>query len=373
MQAAVSRTRTEQLAGTELERRFSALGGRLPRLCLAVLPTRVHRWNGVSEILGTEVWIKRDDETSPLYGGNKPRKLEFLLAEVRRRGARSVLTFGGLGTHHGLATALFARQIGLQCWVGLLDQPVTRAVRDNLLWLYSAGARMFYGRTVVGLVSRALWHYTGEVLQRRRPVIIPTGGSSALGTVAFVNAGLELAAQVERGEVPCPSTVYVALGSGGTAAGLALGLALANLPSEVRAVRVTDILPPGKRRLSALVRFAWAWLRARGADLPAEPPALRLHVVEGFVGRGYGWPSTEAEWWRERVAERDEVRLDSTYTAKCFHGMVEEIRCGKAGTSPLFWHTFSRVQPENVLGPRPDFHALPKPFHRFFQDDRNEG
>lgn len=351
---------------TELERRFPSLRGHLPRLPLTVLPTPVQRWQVVSDRLGSEVWIKRDDETSPVYGGNKPRKLEFLLAEAQRRGCRGVLTFGGLGTHHGLATAIFARKIGMHCLVGLLYQPVTPAVRDNLLWLHAAGARMFYARTIAGLAGRALVRYAGEALRGQRPGIIPTGGSSAPGTVAFVNAGLELATQVERGECPCPTTVYVALGSGGTAAGLALGFALANLPTEVCAVLVSDIVPPNQRRLTGLARSAWEWLRRHGAEFPAKLPPLRLRVVEGFVGRGYGWPSAEAERWREHVGREGEVQLDSTYTAKCFQAMVEEIRAGKAGTHPLFWHTFSRVRPEQSLGPQPDFHELPRPFHRFF-------
>ncbi len=351
---------------SELERWYPELGGRIARIRLTQLPTRVHVWQSVSDAVRSEVWIKRDDESSPVYGGNKPRKLEFLLAEAKARGRRAVLTFGGLGTHHGLAAALFSRKLGLACWVGLLDQPLTAPVRDNLLCLHAAGARLFYGRTVSSLAARALWLYAKQAATGQAPAVIPTGGSAPAGTVAFVNAALEFAAQVHRGECPCPRSVYVALGSGGTAAGLALGLALAGLPTEVRAVLVTDIFPPSEARLIRMAGAAWRWLRSRGAHVPKVPPSLHLRVVHGFQGRGYGWPSPPAEAWRQRFAGAEGVWLDATYTAKCVHGMIATLEAESAKGPVLFWHTFSKVRPEERLGPLPDYRELPREFHRFF-------
>lgn len=362
-QEAVAEQRTAETL--ELERRFPGLRAPL-RVRLTELPTRVHRWRVASEALGEEVWIKRDDESSPLYGGNKPRKLEFLLAQAIGRGRRGVLTFGGLGTHHGLATAIFARQLGLRCTLGLLDQPLTPEVRENLLALVAAGAEMFCARSVGELALRAVGRYLALTWSGVRPMIIPTGGSGAAGTVAFVNAGLEFATQVSEGQCPSPTAVYVALGSGGTAAGLALGFALAGLPCEVRAVLVTDILPPGELRLRKLAEAAWRWLQRAGAALSGEPPPLRLRVVRGFVGRGYGWPTPEAEGWRARLGGQEGVRLDPTYTAKCVHALCSEVGRGEVRGPVVFWHTYSQVRPQESLGPLPSWRELPKPLQRFF-------
>lgn len=227
-----------------IERRFPALRGRLPRVCLTSLPTRVHRLVKLERELGAEqLWIKRDDESGALYGGNKPRKLEFVLGDALKRGRRTLLTFGGIGTHHGLATALCARSVGLRTILLLLPQPVTDHVRRSLLLDYAAGAEMHYAPTVPLLTLQALWLWTREFLRGNWPYVVPVGGSSALGTLGHVNAAIELQEQIRAGELPEPEWIFAPLGTGGTVAGLVLGAKLAGLRARIVAVQVTDILP----------------------------------------------------------------------------------------------------------------------------------
>src|SRR6185295_14891536 len=135
-----------------IERAFPALRGRLPRVRLTQLPTRVHRLARLGASLGTDdLWVKRDDESGTLYGGNKPRKLEFLLGEALARGKHSVLTSGGIGTHHGLATTICARSVGLQTILLLLKQPLTEHVRRCLLLDQAAAAELHYGANIPSL------------------------------------------------------------------------------------------------------------------------------------------------------------------------------------------------------------------------------
>src|SRR4030095_13976732 len=242
----MTRTATTDLA---LVRRFPALA-RLPRHALTTLPTPVQPLARLASRrnLGA-LWIKRDDLTGPLYGGNKPRKLEFLLGAAQQRGRRAVITFGGIGTHHGLATAICARDAGLHAVLVLLPQPVTEHVRHCLLLDQAVGAELHLAGSVAGVAAVAPRLCASGILRGRPLAIIPTGGSSARGAIGYVNAACELADQVRAGTLPEPDAIFVPLGSGGTAACPVLGCRLAGLRTRVVSVLVTDLLPPSPSRL----------------------------------------------------------------------------------------------------------------------------
>lgn len=352
-----------------LLRRWPTLAARLPRVALVEGPTPLAPLARLGAARGIPgLWIKRDDRTSPVYGGNKPRKLEWLLGSARAAGARAVMTFGGIGTHHGLATAACARAVGMRTILVLIPQPVTPHVRQCLLTDQALGAELHLASGVPDVVRRGLallarCRWRGEPL-----AVIPTGGSSALGTLGYVDAALELAEQVAAGAMPEPDAIFVPLGSGGTVAGLVLGLRLAGLRTRVVGVLVTDILPPSPRRLRALARAA-----ARRLAPEVAPPPLALDdfaIDRDFVGPAYGAPTAAAEAARDLVRELEDVRLETTYTGKCLAALL-----ARAATPPwrdrtlLFWNTFSSVDPAGVAGPLPDWRMLPAPFHRFFAND----
>ncbi|MBI3785408.1 MAG: pyridoxal-phosphate dependent enzyme [Deltaproteobacteria bacterium] len=347
-----------------MERRWPELCGALPRVGLTTLPTRVHRLERLGAGLGVDLWVKRDDESGPLYGGNKPRKLEFILGDAVADGKKSVMTFGGIGTHHGLATAICARSLGLRTILVLLRQPVTEHVRHSLLLDYTAGAEMHYAPSVPGVTARALRICARELLRGELPYIVLTGGTSPLGTLGYVNAAFELKEQIDGGLLPEPGWIFAPLGSGGTIAGLTLGAKLAGLKSRVVAVLVTDILPPSAGRLATMARKSSEVLRAR-VDLgsvgvgPAD-----FTILSGFVGRAYGAPTEEGRRACERMHELEHITLETTYTAKCVAGMLEALRSPEYHRAPvLFWNTYSSIDPSHHLGPLPDYHQLPKAFH----------
>lgn len=353
---------------TALLRRWPAVATRLPRVLLVDAPTPVAPLGRLGAARGIpRLWIKRDDRTSTVYGGNKPRKLELLLGAARARGHRAVLTFGGIGTHHGLATAACARAVGMRTVLVLIPQPVTPHVRHCLLTDHALGAELHLAsgipdvvRRGLGLLARGRWR--GEPL-----AIIPTGGSSALGTLGYVDAALELAEQIAAGNLPEPDAIFVPLGSGGTVAGLVLGLRLAGLRTRVVGVLVTDILPPSPRRLRALARAA---ARRLAPDVAMPPLALDdFEIDRDFVGPAYGAPTEAAEAARALAADLEDVALETTYTGKCLAALLARAGTDRwRGRTLLFWNTFSSVDPAATLGPLPDWRTLPAPFHRFFAD-----
>ena len=354
--------------GLALEQRFPGFTFRVPRYRLTALPTPVHRLTRLGQDGGIpNLWVKRDDASGPFYGGNKPRKLEWLLGDALRRGRRSVMTFGGIGTHHGLATTICARQAGLRTILVLLPQPLSEHVCHCLLLDHAYGAELHVAPSVAAAAATSVGLIVRGAVRRDVPSIIPVGGTSPLGTLGYVNAALELAEQVRVGDCPEPDSIFVPLGSGGTIAGLVLGLKLAGLRSRVVGVLVTDILPPSPSRLARLANRCWKRLRGAVPEIPhVRVGSADFSIVDGFVGPGYGAPTEEAAQAIDLMREREGISLETTYTGKCLaallHLAAEEYRA----QTLLFWNTYSSVDPARDLPQLPDFRELPPSFHRFF-------
>jgi len=345
---------------------FPGLRQRVPWTALVNAPTAVHRLENVSERLGRDVWIKRDDRTSPLYGGNKPRKLEFVLGEALAQGKRTLVTGGGLGTNHGLATAVFGKELGLRVLLGLADQPVTAHVRENLLLHHAYGAETRY----VGSIARALIrYYVIERLRRRDAFFIPAGASSPAGTLGYVDAALELALQVEREEMPLPHVIFVAVGSAGTMAGLVLGLRLTGLATRVIGVRVGPAPFAGPRAVLHLARKTLTLMRRRDPDVPPLRLSLAdVRVDSDHLGPGYGHPTDEARKAIRLMQDAEGIPLEVTYSGKAFAALVHSVGTTPAEKPILFWNTFNSVDLSPIartIEPR----MLPKPFHRFFEGE----
>jgi D-cysteine desulfhydrase len=351
-----------------LLRAFPALRQRCPRRAYTALPTPVEVFP-LDGVPAGGLYVKRDDRSGTSYGGNKPRKLEFIIGAALARGARRLVTSGGLGTHHGLATTILGKEAGLATTLVLVPQPVTDAVRRSLLLHAAYGAELVFGASVPAAALRGAAALATAALRGERPFLVATGGSSIRGTLGIVSAGLELGEQVRGGAVPEPAEVWVAVGSGGTLAGLVAGLRLAGLASRVVGVLVTDILPPSPRRLARAANAALRRLRALGADVPALAIApADFDLVRDQLGAGYGAPTTAA---REAVeaAARCGVLLETTYTGKALAALRERaVRAAWPQRPVLFWNTYNGVDVE-ARAPRPlDPGSLPPRFRRFLDE-----
>ncbi|HEU0023937.1 MAG TPA: pyridoxal-phosphate dependent enzyme [Thermoleophilaceae bacterium] len=324
-----------------LHDRFPALRGSLPHLQLGERPTPVRALEGLSAEGRAPVWLKDDGAFgSGPWGGNKVRKLEWLLPEARRRGASTLVTVGGLGTNWGLAAALYGREQGLRTVLALVDQPMDEHVRRQLERLRASGASLHFTHGKARTIAALPWlllRNTG----RRPPYVLPAGGSTAVGVLGYVEAAFEIADQVAGGTLPEPSHLVVPMGSAGTAAGLALGFRLAGLHTRVVGVPVTHQLRLDPRSTAKLARRAAALLRRRGAGLPADaPPEDDLTVLDGWIGAGYGHPTAAGEAATAAVRDGDGLALDPVYTAKAVAALRAENRAGRFGDGPvLYLHT----------------------------------
>lgn len=312
-------------------------GLEMEHLRLGTGPTPVRRLDG-DLVGGAEVWLK-DESTfgDGGWGGNKVRKLEWILPEARRRGVRTLFTVGGIGTHWGLAAALYGREHGLRTLLGLVDQPVDDHVREQLARLEASGAELHRYRDPLrlrlaapGLIARA------ALRDRRLPWYLPAGGSNAFGALAYVETALEIAGQVAGGLLPEPGTVVTAVGSGGTAAGLALGLRLAGLRTRVFGVVVNDAFPLDAPVIVRLANRTADLLRERGAtldDAPLEPENVTMRT--DWLGETYGDP-TPASIAAVAAAERDELHLEPVYTGKSL-AAIRDVAESDELAEPILW------------------------------------
>lgn len=358
----------EAVADRPLFRRFPALAGVLPHVTLADLPTPVERLGVLEDELGVgQLWVKRDDLSGEPYGGNKVRKLEFLLGEALRDGATDVVTFGAAGSNHALATAVYASRLGMRPVSVLVPQHAAPYVRRNLLAQQAVGARLFY-RASAASRDRAAERMRERAPSGRRLAVVPMGGTSPLGTVGFVNAAFELAEQVAAGALPEPERLYVALGSMGTAAGLAIGCAAAGLRTAVVPVRVTPEVVANEALWAKLVRDTVALLRAADGSFPdVVAKVIDTPLRHDAYGEDYAVP-TAAGSEAIGIAVRAGIALEGTYTGKAFAALVADGREGLLGErTVLFWDTYNSRDLAPLVGDA-DWRRLPKRFHTYFQE-----
>jgi len=323
----------------------------------------------LGQALGAEhLYIKRDDLGGRPYGGNKVRKLEFLLGDALRRGAREVLTFGYAGSNHALATAIYARRVGLRSISMLLPQRNAAYVCHNLLLAHACGAELHQYRNIpLLIVATALQMLCHRAKTGRFPQLIPTGGSSPLGTVGIVNGAFELAEQVHAGEMPEPDLVYVAAGSMGTAVGLMLGLKAAGLKSRVIAVRASYERFVNARGMVRLFQKTNALLCSADPGFPTlECPEREVHLRHEFFGDGYALVTEECREAMELAERWEGIKFEGTYTGKAFAALIHDVRKGEcADRVALFWNTCNSNDFSNVIA-GVDHRRLPRCFHRYF-------
>lgn len=316
-----------------LAQRFEGLA-RIAHVPLIDGPTPIERLAHVSDEIGAEVWVKRDDRSSARYGGNKVRKLEWLLAAARAKNADALVTLGGYGSHFVVACQAHGAALGFETHAVIFPQARTHQVDRQLALMEALGVHVHRATSYAGAIAKLA--RIKVALRRRKTVVLPPGGSTRLGTIGFVEASLELASQLEAHAMPEPRQILVAAGSGGTVAGLAVGCALAGLSTRVIGVRVVDRYPGFERACRWLVDRTAALLRKtdpRFPDIAANANEL-LAFEHGFAGDRYGDPTPLGAIATE-LASRDGVALEPTYTAKTFAAALDRAKNGPI----LYWHT----------------------------------
>ncbi|MCG2586645.1 D-cysteine desulfhydrase [Massilia sp. TS11] len=317
---------------------------RFPRVRLTQAPTPLEPLPNLSKLLGgPNLYIKRDDNTGLALGGNKTRKLEFLMGEALAQGATHIVTQGATQSNHVRQTIAAANKLGLRCTV-LLEERVSDGAPEyyrngNVLLDQIMGASI--ETRPGGIDMNAELIPVGERLRAagERPYLIPGGGSNPIGALGYVVAAQEIIAQsTEQGLVV--DAVVHATGSTGTQAGLVVGMEMANSGIPVLGVSVRQ---PQARQIENVTRLAqqtWQLLELPGA---LRPEAVQVNAE--YVGAGYGITTEASNATIGLLARTEGILLDPVYSAKGFAGLLDLIRQGhyRAGQNIVFVHTGGAV------------------------------
>ena len=323
----------------EITTRAPGLVDTLPRLRLAQLPTPLEEARRLSESLGgPRIFLKRDDLTGVALGGNKVRKLEFVIGRAVAEGRDSLVVCGGFQSNLARIAAAIGNRLGLHVVLVLGGEPgEPRLPTGNLLLDH------LYGATVHTVDTSPRWEFGTAVedvaedlrKQGRRPFVVPLGGSGPEGMAGYVSATEELLAQLADLAVQ-PSRLYVAVGSGGTFSGLVLGALNQRASYQVVGISVS------RNRDYLLEQIPVATQAAAAAlGLARRPVVSDLCVDDGYIGAGYGAMTEGCRDAISLVARTEGVLLDPVYCGKAMHGLIDHIRTGQIASreTVVFLHT----------------------------------
>lgn len=302
----------------------------LPRKPLGSFPTPLEPLPHFSAWLGgPQIWVKRDDHTGLAFGGNKTRKLEYLLAEAESHGAGMVLTRGAVQSNHCRQTAAAAARSQLACRLVLTGHPPQETTGNTFLD-HLLGAEIIWSedddpQDTLDQAFQQAWDAGA------RPYLIPYGGSSPLGVMGYVQAMRELAEQnldFDR--------MILASSSGGTQAGLVVGAQLVGYRGRVTGISVDLPMQPLQERIADLANQTADLL---SLDKRFEPQ--KVIIDDGYLGQGYGLMGAAEKEAVRALAQHEGLMLDPVYTGRAMAGLIGQVRNGeiKADERILFWHT----------------------------------
>lgn len=308
--------------------------GDLPRVCLGHFPTPIDELQRLSSLLGgPRILVKRDDLTGLATGGNKTRKLEYLIADALDQDATTIITAGAAQSNHARQTAAAAARYGLQC-VLVLAPMAPPVITGNLLIDDLLGARVRW--TGGGDAYAAMKDVAREEREAgRRPYIIPVGGSNAIGASAYVAAMDEAVRQALDRDLHIDHIV-VASGSGGTQAGLVAGARASNFWGRILGISVSRTA-----KVLSQVVLDLAQLTADSLGLRVTIDAESVQVNDDYLGDGYGVMGEGEREAIRLVARQEGLLLDPVYTGRAMSGLIDMIRRGEftRKETVLFWHT----------------------------------
>lgn len=363
---------------------FPELAQKLPHLELGEFPTPIQKLEQLgSTIKFKNIYIKRDDldgmknvdpdtnTSNNLFGGNKVRKLEFLLANALAEEAETVLTFGAAGSNHALETAIYSQLVGLDCIIMLVPQENASYVQRNLL------LDLYYDPTIKAYLSPAqrdvdMMNTSQKFIldNKKSPYFIPAGGSNEIGSIGYVNAAFELKEQIDQKLLPEPDLIYVTAGSCGTSAGLILGIKAAGLKSKVIAVRICGSHENTKNQIETLISLTNKYLNQLDPNFKMLDIkyGVDFEINSDFVGEKYAKISVEAAAAIKLLNMTEKIKLDGTYTGKTFAALLNDVKNKKelADKNILFIDTFCSGTFEE-LTKQVDYKDLPNLLQRYFE------
>lgn len=319
----------------------------LPKFNLGFFPTPVHKLERLSEQLGVNLYLKRDDLTGPsLFGGNKIRKLEYLVGDAIKQGADTLITFGATQSNHAMETAVAARKAGMDV-ILYLETITPNKVGDdraNILVDKVLGAKIHYvsmeNRTEAEADAFAMAAAQKEAAELakagHKAYIIPVGGATPIGSTGFALGFKELMAQLPDIDV---DYIVQGSGTGGTAAGLIAGTKAFSKPDHPTQILSMNVSPKPEEHYQKVVDIANDALELLG--LARNVTLADTHFDQSYFGEGYEIPSASGSAAIQLLARTEGILTDPVYTGKAFAGLLDYVKTGKIkpGSSVVFWHT----------------------------------
>lgn len=317
----------------------------VPRASLGFFPTPLHRLDNLSAELGVNLFIKRDDFTGAnLFGGNKTRKLEFLIGQAKALGCEYVFTYGATQSNHAMQTAWAASKYGIKpvLYLAAVVKPDMNDLKANLLLDNIFGAEihivdLLEGEDFIDAEKRSFRmgaeHIARLEAEGHKCLDIPMGGASPQGSLGYVRAMAELADQPQHFDY-----LYHSTGSGGTMAGIAAGTKVLGLDTQVHSITA---MPVGDSYAKAAAALANDALKLIGCDSECTVTEDDFIVDQNHYGPGYECPSEEGTEAIKMLASKEGILVDPVYSGKAFAGLIADIRSGSIpqGSDVLFLHT----------------------------------
>jgi 1-aminocyclopropane-1-carboxylate deaminase/D-cysteine desulfhydrase-like pyridoxal-dependent ACC family enzyme len=349
-----------------LHQYFPELGKKLPNIQLGKFPTPCEKLKTLSHQTGNSLYLKRDDISGDLYGGNKVRKLEYLLADAQRIGSRRIITSGAVGSNHALAVATYSSKLGFKVVLMLFGDQRGEHVKMNLLADCKTGAEMCYDVTYEEhqkhLAQIEAFYKEKDGIP---PYIIPAGGTSVLGMAGYVNAAFEIKAQIDCGEIPSPDAVFLPFGTMGTAAGLVLGMKVAGVQCKVIPILVVPSFVADENKFSSLVKSANEYYHSLDESFPmVEFKPEEFKIDKSKLGPGYGLSTKQSDEAIKTFRDLEGVTLDGVYSGKAAAAFLEYCYVNNGTKKNIcFWNTKSSIPLEKNTEYKS---KLPEQFQMFF-------
>jgi D-cysteine desulfhydrase len=346
----------------------------IPWTSLGDFPTPIERLEKLGGIHGfADLYVKRDDKSSMVYGGNKVRKLEWVLADAEAKQRKTLICIGGSGSNQVLATTIYGKKMGFRIVGVVFDQPNADYVRRNLLLDRHFGAELRFAQNTPVEVILFAAIYGWEAFKGGKPYYVPAGASSPVGNMGYVNAAFEIKIQVEQGAMLEPDYVLAAAGSLGTASGLQLGFKLAGMKTRVIAVQVSMPWYITADKFASMITNINSYMRKTDPSVPlVNPKPDELIMLRDYLGRCYADLTPECVSTIRQAKDLEGLTLDPTYTSKTLHGGLDWLKKrGETDKVILFMNTFNSVDlTPNIEGT--DYKALPASLHKYFEEPTQE-
>jgi 1-aminocyclopropane-1-carboxylate deaminase/D-cysteine desulfhydrase-like pyridoxal-dependent ACC family enzyme len=331
-------------------------GLNLPKISFGNFPTPLQKLDSIGRKFSrNNLFVKCDNCSGNLYGGNKVRKLEYLLADARKQNAKRLITSGFIGSNHALATALYGRKYGFNVTLTLFGIQKGDHVCKNLVADYQSGADIVYYETYDQYqhdLPRLLKQY--EYLDGTAPYLIPAGGTSPIGVAGYVNAAFELKTQLDTLNINGPITIFVPFGTMGTVAGLTIGLKASGIKGSVVAVSVVPSFVASRKALNELLDDSIRYFTTVDSSFSHVRICDDDYMVDNDqFGEGYGISTIKTDRAIELFKQQESIALDSVYSGKAAASFLDYIANNINDDHCIFWNTKSSVPFTQPEGERP--------------------